>query len=54
MEKSDEFINPFETGKFNNPAVSLEESRKRCSDKRKRKRETSYTPILGCGDWYGP
>lgn len=33
--KPNEFINPFKTGKFINPAVTLEYSRKRCTDKLK-------------------
>lgn len=39
MTVTKKFINPFKTGKYTNPAVSLEESRKRTAAKLKKKRE---------------
>lgn len=42
MEKLDKFVNPFKCGQLNNPALSLEESRKRSSYKLKRIDGGSY------------
>jgi hypothetical protein len=39
MPNNTKFINPFKTGKFSNPAVSLEESRVRTAAKLKKKRD---------------
>ncbi|WP_418358390.1 hypothetical protein ACNH6B_05075 [Shewanella basaltis] len=40
MPNNTKFVNPFKTGKFSNPAVSLEESRKRSAAKIKKMRES--------------
>ena len=39
MPNKTKFVNPFKTGKFANPAVSLENSRMRTDVKLKKKRE---------------